>query len=316
MIRTFAVAAAILCFACSAFADHAVIAAFKARIEKSDRLDEGQKAVLIARTRARLASMDLGPDRRNHAARVVDKMVSSLFEGRLVLTTAERFPTAADIFESSLAGFIATKPYTERERETTAANWNAAAKGADIVIDSAMGELPPGLRARIKKAVAAELSRSPRDFGTYMGQGVWSGDALSAEEAAKAVATNSSFEIFMRSALASTKWLLSDAKRATELAEGAEETTVRTMTRVVSRAFEDLLRNNLDTNERIAMAIEAFEAVEGSQGLQERYEKLWREAAEEADQRDRARQPAAVPAEPPKQPVKDAGGVPKPAIDG
>jgi hypothetical protein len=120
----------------------------------------------------------------------------------------------------------------------------------------------------------------------------------------------------MRSALASTKWLLSDAKRATELAEGAEETTVRTMTRVVSRAFEDLLRNNLDTNERIAMAIEAFEAVEGSQGLQERYEKLWREAAEEADQRDRARQPAAVPAEPPKQPVKDAGGVPKPAIDG
>jgi hypothetical protein len=69
MIRTFAVAAAFLCFASSALADHAVIAAFKARIEKSDRLDEGQKAVLIARTRARLASKDLGPDRRNHAAR-------------------------------------------------------------------------------------------------------------------------------------------------------------------------------------------------------------------------------------------------------
>lgn len=316
MMRTFVAAAAILCFACSAFADHAVIAAFKSRIEKSDRLDEGQKAVLIARTRSRLAFKDLGPDRRNHAARVVDKMMSSLFEGRLVLTTAERFPTAADIFESSLAGFIATKPYTERERETTAANWNAAAKGADIVIDSAMGELPAGLRARIKKAVAAELSRSPRDFGTYMGQGVWSGDALSAEDAAKAVATNSSFEIFMRSALASTKWLLSDAKRATELAEGAEETSVRTMTRVVSRAFEDLLRNSLDTNERIAMAIEAIEAlepVEGSQGLQERYEKMRREAAEEADQRDRARQPDAAPAAPAPQPVKDVGGVPKPA---
>ncbi len=309
-MRAFAIAAAFLCFACFAFADEAVIAAFKARIEKSGRLDTVQKDILVARTKARLGSRDLGPDRRNHAAQVADKLVSGVFEGRLVLTTAERFPTAADAFEVWLTRFVAWEPFTDQEREMTAANWNAAAKGADIVIDSAMGELPAGLRARIKEAVAAKLLRSPKDFGLYFGQGVWRGDALTAEAAAKEIAADPSFEVIMHSHFTSMKALLSNASSSTELASSAERTAVFMSTNTVESAFNDLMRKYLDTSDRWNTAVEV------PSGLEERIRKMEREAAEEADREDQARQPAAVPAEPPKQPVKDAGGVPKPAIDG
>ncbi|MBX9715449.1 MAG: hypothetical protein K2Y05_07750 [Hyphomicrobiaceae bacterium] len=304
MMRPIVVAATLLCLAGSAFADEAVISAVKARIEKCTMLDAAQKAALTKRAEVKLAAPNLGTDRRNHAARMADRLVAGMFEQPMVLTTAERFPIAADYFGLALARFSCMKPYSDDERETTAANWNAAAKGADAVIDSTMDELPAGLRAKVKEAAGAKLKKAPKDFGVYFGLGVWSGDALSAQAAAKEVADDPFVTASVRSYVASMKTMLSNSNTSTELAASAEATVVSTMSGLVTSQFETLLgQRHLDSAERL------MTAVEPPKGLEEQWQKVQQEAAQEAQKRP----PAIAPAKPAKQPIKDVGGVPKPA---